>query len=122
MGLALVAFVCSLAAAVGSPSPASAVPVQFCNYSVNYATLCPAPPSGDRHTYTTASADMSVCLIPHIRLYVAYTSSNASSHKYDFVGGTCALAPMFYGNTELLRPYGWHEATGWAGIFGTANY
>jgi hypothetical protein len=51
-----------------------------------------------------------VCVYTVQSMYVAYTSSNASSPKYTASGGCGYVYDSFPNNTEFLRPYAHHKS------------
>ena len=106
----LVLLVVSIGLAFPVPQ-AGAATVYHCDQFWIGGWECPNQPYGARHTYKTGTASSGAGAGTLVqRWFVAYTSSNASTHKYYGsvpVGNN--LYKSFPNNTELLRGYTFHH-------------
>src|SRR5688572_12645782 len=96
----------------GNVNAASAVEVQFCNYSVASSERCPWPTdsSHPRHSYTMGETRWTGCFPSGqgqggYRAHVAYVDSIEPNPKYQVWAACNVAATGTTGNTQLLRPY-----------------
>lgn len=124
--LPLLAAIAVAAAGLSTAPTANAANYYYCGVDKSPGSFCPLTSQlPARHTYyhNYTTDNGSSCGGHRMLAYVAYTSSNASSPKYDYNSNTCNVGDYsFASNTELLRIYGAHYGPNVVRFTGNATY